>query len=227
MLRVAKGIMDGASREKGWQFFESYQYNWGFYYFNIGRIMLDPFPRLAFDKSMGRAASRLINRTSLTDELIPIRGGYPDIFCKTAAGSTTGGGIEFHQDAPAFHMDRHGSIMFWIALDYVSAEQGSMRFLDGSHREGPLGSHRPVFPLTQYPKLVEKYRLSEPMNYHPGDCTVHHGYTFHASPENRTPRPRWACVIPYIASDVQFDYREYAEAENPYGPREKNPIVFP
>jgi hypothetical protein len=32
---------------------------------------------------------------------------------------------------------------------------------------------------------------------------------------------------PYIAADVKFDYLEYEDAENPYGPSDKNPIVFP
>lgn len=154
-------------------------------------------------------------------------GVYPDIFCKTAAGTSTGGQIEFHQDAPAFHADRPGFLMFWIALDEVTPEQGSMRFLNGSHREGPLGSHHSGYPLKQYPKLIDRYPLSAPLHYRAGDATAHHGYTFHMSPENTTPRARWACVLPYVAADVQFDYRDYAEAENPYDRGEKHRVVFP
>ena len=74
-----------------------------------------------------------------------------------------------------------------------------MRFINRSHREGPLGS---VFNqdgdtlaggvagyrasgniLDQYPLLPEVLGMSEPeeTRYQPGDVTVHHGYCAHVS----------------------------------------------
>jgi hypothetical protein len=73
--------------------------------------------------------------------------------------------------------------MFWVALADIVPEQGAMRFLTGSHREGPLGTHGVLGTgasddaLTVYPGLLDLYELSPPLNYRAGDATVHHCLT--------------------------------------------------
>ena len=90
-----------------------------------------------------------------------------------------------------------GELQFWLALEEVTPEMGPMRFINKSHREGPLGS---VFNqdsddlaggvrgcralgnlLDQYPLLPEVLGVSEPgeMHYMPRDVTVYHVYCAH------------------------------------------------
>ena len=84
-----------------------------------------------------------------------------------------------------------------------------MRFVDRSHREGPLGS---VFNddaddlggvrghlgsgnlLDQFPLLPEVLGLSKPeeTHYMAGDVTVHHGLCVHGSINNSSERDRWS-----------------------------------
>ena len=49
-------------------------------------------------------------------------------------------GSRYHQDASEQGSDRVGEVQFWLALSEVTPEMGPMRFVDRSHREGPLGS---------------------------------------------------------------------------------------
>jgi ectoine hydroxylase-related dioxygenase (phytanoyl-CoA dioxygenase family) len=113
----------------------------------------------------------------------------------------------YHQDvAMANRTDRSGSATVWIALDEVLPEQGAMRFLTGSHREGPLGNYgaqigQDLGVLHHYPKLLELYEWSPPFHYMPGDATIHHCYTVHGTPENRTANPRWSYIASYAPAD--------------------------
>ena len=60
-----------------------------------------------------------------------------DIFGERAPG---GGGATYHQDACEHGSDRVGELQFWLALAAVSPPMGAMRFVNRSHKEGPLGS---------------------------------------------------------------------------------------
>jgi ectoine hydroxylase-related dioxygenase (phytanoyl-CoA dioxygenase family) len=118
-----------------------------------------------------------------------------------AAGST------YHQDSSEHGSDRVGELQFWLALAEVTAEMGAMRFVNRSHREGPLGS---VFNddkgdlLEQFPNLTSVLGLSSPFHYQPGDCTVHHGYTVHGGPDNSTDKPRWSYLFSYSPIDTRY-----------------------
>ena len=97
-----------------------------------------------------------------------------------------------------------------------------MRFINKSHREGPLGS---VFNqdsddlaggvrgyrasgnlLDQYPLLPEVLGVSEPgeTHYMPGDVTVHHGYCAHGSVNNTTERDRLSYLFSYSPADTRY-----------------------
>jgi hypothetical protein len=108
-------------------------------------------------------------------------------------------------------------MQWWLALAEVTADMGPMRFIDGSHREGPLGS---VFNddgggdlLDLYPKLAE--RLTPPMEYEPGDATVHVGHTVHGSLPNLTDRTRISYIFQYIPADTRYWDGQGPENENP------------
>jgi hypothetical protein len=175
----------------------------------VGRDGIEPFRQVAWSEQIGRVAHRLINRSRLTDEEIPTR--YLDdlIWCRDPGVSP----IQYHQDSITQGADRVGRLNFWVALEEVTPEMGAMRFLSGSHREGPLGSAE-LEPgvswaderyslLARYPKLAELYELSPPLHYQPGDATVHHGWLVHGSPANESDRQRWCYILEYAPADVR------------------------
>lgn len=189
-----------------------------------------PFGWFEFSQTMCRNAARLINRTSLHEDGVPIRYGGDNFFVKPPGEA----GAQFHQDSVEHGSDRVGETRFWVAVDHVTADMGPMCFIDGVHLDGPLGSiralregdHRDL--LDFYPKLRE--RLTPPIEYAPGDVTVHHGYMAHGSGPNTTDRTRLSFLLNYVPADTRYINGTYSG--NPGGDRtplddERHPIIFP
>ena len=164
---------------------------------------VEPFRSLMFSEKMGQNAQRLANRRRFTDRVIGMRYRNETIASKAPGGAPTA----YHQDSVEHGSDRVGEMQFWLALVEISPEMGSMRFLTGIHREGPLGSGFQQDAgdlLAQYPKLVDLYPLSPPLHYQPGDATVHHGYMPHGAPANATDRERLAYLFSYVPADTRW-----------------------
>ncbi len=184
----------------------------------------EPFRSFMFSERMSRNAMRLVNRKRLKGVDVPLRYRIDLLLEKLpgAAGST------YHQDSAEHGSDRVGELQFWLALAEVTPEMGAMRFVNRSHREGPLGS---VFNddrgdlLEQFPNLTSVLELSPPFHYQLGDCTVHHGYTVHGGPANSTDKPRWSYLFSYSPTDTRYwngtagnwgsDRKRLGDTENP------------
>ena len=99
---------------------------------------------------------------------------------------------------------------------------GPMRFIDRSHREGPLGSveNRDGDTLAggvagylatgdlldQHPLLPHVLGVSAPeaTHYQLGDCTVHHGHCVHGSVSNTTQRDQLGYLWSYTCADARY-----------------------
>jgi ectoine hydroxylase-related dioxygenase (phytanoyl-CoA dioxygenase family) len=151
-------------------------------------------------KPLARTASRLLNDRD-------VRWWSDTVMCKMPA-SEGGSRTPWHQDFPYHAMDRHGVLNFWIALVDIPPEMGTMRFLNGSHRIGPMGRviHRNDGKdlLDLYPWIAEEFEVSEPLQLKPGDATVHNLMTVHAAPENATTEPRWSYLTSMFPADALY-----------------------
>jgi ectoine hydroxylase-related dioxygenase (phytanoyl-CoA dioxygenase family) len=177
---------------------------WRDWYF-LGRDdHIEPFRSIAFSKEIGHNAQRFIGRD------VPVNFHADMMAVKMPAGGAASGPTGFHQDWVNFPFDRTGFLTFWFVLDEIAPEQGSMRFYNGSHREGPLGKmgiapgSPPVEVPQYYPSLAAQYPLSEPIHLMPGDATVHNGMVVHGAPENGTDRPRWVFLCAYHPADTCY-----------------------
>jgi hypothetical protein len=166
------------------------------------------FAELAFGKDLGRNAQRLIR--ALTSRDAAVRSYLNSVLVKLPSAKDASHGTgptEWHQDTSA-PMDRVGNLLFWIALDEVTPEMGSMRFYSGSHRIGRLGETSQWIKgrglLDVYPRLKDEHPISPPLHYRPGDATVHAGQTVHGAPRNSTSRPRWAFTSAYFPADALY-----------------------
>lgn len=190
----------------------------------------EPFRSFMFSEIMGRNAQRFVNRTRLGGTEIPLRYRDDHFVERVPGGKVT----YYHQDSAEHGTDRAGELQFWLALAEVTPEMGAMRFVNGSHHEGPLGS---VFKdidgagdlLQVYPKLAELRGMSAPFHYQPGDCTVHHGYTVHGAPPNTTDRSRLCYIFSYTPADTRWWNGEVMNSGSKRVPLsdEANPIVYP
>jgi ectoine hydroxylase-related dioxygenase (phytanoyl-CoA dioxygenase family) len=188
---------------------------------------VEPFRSFMFSRRCGSNAAKLCNKAPIKGVHVPLRYRAeiaPVIKPKHQQPSTEphGLGSGWHQDACEHGTDRGGELQFWLALAEVTPEMGPMRFINRSHREGPLGS---VFNgdgdtlaggvagyratdnlLEQYPLLPEVLGVSEPeeTHYQLGDCTVHHGYCAHGSINNATDRDRCSYLFSYSPADSRY-----------------------
>jgi hypothetical protein len=194
--------------------------------FTVRHLRVEPFLSMALEPTLGRAAHRLIDRASLGAAQVPVCVADNSLLAKFPAGGECSEPTPYHQDGVEdVGLDRVGLVNVWIALEEATPEQGTMRFLSGSHREGPLGMHRDDL-LTAYPGLAETYAWSEPLHYRPGDATAQHQFTVHGAPANRTDRSRWAYVCTYMAADCQARLDAPLRLGMP-APHERFPQAYP
>lgn len=116
--------------------------------------------------------------------------------------------IVFHQDHSHFPFDRRGCLSLWIALVDMTDEMGSLRYLEGSHREGPLGFQsdsvgdpdiREQFPELKGRTVVAGTAISA------GDARAHWDLTVHGSDANNGTIAREAWVARYIRTDTIYN----------------------
>ncbi len=170
---------------------------WQSYHWLARDDAVEPFYSIAFGRTMGRNAQRLLNRP------VGVRYYTDQLTRKMPKGGIGSAATPWHSDqAPT---DRGGHMTFWIALDEVTPDMGSMRFLTGSHREGMCGQPTADADLlAQRPELFERYEMSPPLHYLPGDATVHHQYTLHGGFENTSERPRISWLVNYLPADARY-----------------------
>jgi ectoine hydroxylase-related dioxygenase (phytanoyl-CoA dioxygenase family) len=243
MLRVFRAI--GAEQQQGQEYPIGLKPAWE---------GVEPFRSFMFSQRCASNASKLCNKTQLKGVELPMRYRAeiaPVLKRKGQPPSLEphGLGSGWHQDACEYGSDRGGELQFWLALKEVTPEMGPMRFINRSHREGPLGS---VFNqdaddlaggvtgyratgniLDQYPLLPEVLGVSDPEETHylPGDCTVHHAYCAHGSINNATDNDRLSYLFSYSPADTRY-WGSNGSRGNPGSKRsraednESFPVVF-
>lgn len=94
-----------------------------------------------------------------------------------------------HQDNYYFCLAPSSVVTIWMALDPVDAENGCLRYVAGSHREGfrkharskILGFSQGIIDYTADDFTRERAILLEP-----GDAVAHHGMTVHRADANHS-----------------------------------------
>ncbi|TYP78936.1 phytanoyl-CoA dioxygenase family protein [Paenibacillus methanolicus] len=110
-----------------------------------------------------------------------------------------GAAFPMHQDYPYFPHANHSMLAASVHLDDADEENGCLRVIPGSHKEGPLphvGRH--YLDHREYP-----IALGTPQPAKAGDVLFFNYLTIHGSDVNRSARPR---------RNVLFQYRDPADA---------------
>jgi ectoine hydroxylase-related dioxygenase (phytanoyl-CoA dioxygenase family) len=137
---------------------------------------------------------------------------YADTFLAKKGTATGGAETPWHQDLPQHAFDRGGAMTIWIPLVDCPPERGTLRFLSGSHRAGPLGrfgrradgASRAADIVDVYPSVAEEFPESPPLRLRVGDATVHDALTVHAAPANNTARTRWVYSITWFPAETLY-----------------------
>jgi ectoine hydroxylase-related dioxygenase (phytanoyl-CoA dioxygenase family) len=120
----------------------------------------------------------------------------------------------FHQDMAYFHLSGDLVCTTWVPLDPVTAENGAVRFVVGSHRDRTR--YRPntfvttmALPGTEGADVTDYDRDPGParivsFDTEPGDITVHHARTIHGAFANASERRRRAISVRYAGDGTVF-----------------------
>ena len=188
------------------------------FYFNLWKTYPE-FRAVALSPLLGRLSAQLLD----TDSIFLLA---DNALVKPAR---RGGRMHWHQDYAAWPLGTPDVVTCWIALDEVTVDNGAMFFAEGSHL---LGERLPV-ELTTGETLHSYSYLSNtasepdkdnfraalkpiqppgelglkvvPTILKPGECSFHHGLTWHASGANTTDRARPVFTGRYVKGGTSWE----------------------
>ncbi len=114
-----------------------------------------------------------------------------------------------HQDNFYFCLRPNHVATFWLALDFVDDENGSLRYVTSSHLQG-IRPHNPT-KIIGFSQGITDYgeqdRAREVVvRMRPGDLVVHHGNMIHSANANRSEiRHRRAFAVVYKGKSCRLD----------------------
>jgi ectoine hydroxylase-related dioxygenase (phytanoyl-CoA dioxygenase family) len=122
----------------------------------------------------------------------------------------------WHQDGEYYPIRPLEVLTIWIPLDDVTADNGPMRFIPGSHKAHKLFSHSWIEGDDKTINLVcdcEHFDEStaEPLILRAGQVSFHDVYMIHGSLANRTDRRRAAFIVRLMPATSFYDHALGAE----------------
>ena len=115
--------------------------------------------------------------------------------------------VSWHQDLHYWGLDQEDEVTAWIALSPATVESGCMRFVAGSHRQ--VVAHNDTYDesnlLTRGQELAVKVDDKDAVDVvlAPGQMSLHHGRTFHASNPNRSNDRRIGLAVRFVAPTMR------------------------
>lgn len=110
--------------------------------------------------------------------------------------------VAWHQDLTYWGLDPPYALTAWYAIDDADVENGCMRVIPGTHRQGIVAhgkSARPGNLLSinqEVESRVEENRAVD-LTLPAGQISIHHGHLIHGSNPNRSTRRRCGLTIRY------------------------------
>ncbi len=120
-------------------------------------------------------------------------------------------GIQWHQDHSYWPIDQPRGLMAWVALDDADADNGCLHYVPRTHTLGECqpadfvqGAGQPR--LVGLPPMDLEARVHEAVAVpvRAGDVLLHHPFTWHHSPPNRTDRVRRAWAMSWLEPGVRW-----------------------
>ena len=116
--------------------------------------------------------------------------------------------VQWHQDVYDFGDSSDAIVSAWIALLPSTRENGAMRVIPGSFRNKHV-LHVPVAPGT-HAMIRDNLEIGVEVNeaeavdllLEPGELSLHHMFTYHGSPPNRSHGRRCGFAVRYVAPHV-------------------------
>lgn len=156
-------------------------------------------------------ADRLSHEPALLDAVECLIG--PDILLWSSGVfwklPRSGSFVSWHQDATNYELDgADGAVRAWLALTPATLANGTMKFLPGGHRLGPVAhvdrkAEGELLSRGETMDLAVDDSLSAPVVIGPGEVSFHHLHTPHSSGPNASGSPRVNYVMTFVAPQVR------------------------
>lgn len=155
-------------------------------------------------------AAELVRNPRVLDAVEDVLG--PDLMCWGASlfvkDAGDAGYVSWHQDSTYWGLDRPDVVTAWVALSPATRMSGCMKMIPGSHTldQAP---HRDTLAehnlLTRGQEIAVEVDESEAayVELAPGEISLHHVRTVHASEPNRSHDRRIGIAMRYIAPHVR------------------------
>jgi 2-oxoglutarate-dependent dioxygenase len=112
-----------------------------------------------------------------------------------------GGEFHFHQDNQYTFLDGP-ALNFWIALNNMTPENGTLAICPGSHKSGTLDAQQSP-DNDEHQTITYKIEEYLPIRIRAGDCVVFDRLMVHGSGKNQTDQDRVAFALQYHRNDVK------------------------
>lgn len=117
------------------------------------------------------------------------------------------GRITWHQDVNYLQLEPFQFLTAWVALTDATPENGGMSYAAGRHRGRIEHTERPVATnlLTRGQEIAVAVAEHEAVDVvlRPGQVSLHHALTPHASGPNTTGLPRVGVAVRYVSTEVR------------------------
>jgi phytanoyl-CoA hydroxylase len=153
---------------------------------------------------------RLGERADIRALVAPLVNGEP-VLCAVETfnkPALIGSGVPPHQDNAYFCRTPPDMLTVWIAIDAVTAANGPVFFVKGSHKLGmlptrPSGVRGNSIGMAEPPATPPEKQFCALLE--PGDATIHHCQTIHQSDPNNTPHSRLGLLLVYRGAHTRTD----------------------
>jgi ectoine hydroxylase-related dioxygenase (phytanoyl-CoA dioxygenase family) len=121
----------------------------------------------------------------------------------------TGLEVPWHQDGHYWPIRPLATCSVWIAIDASTRENGCIRYIAGSHKQGLLRhEHAERGDLTLSDELSKDAYdegAAVDIELEPGQMVLHDVFTVHGSNANTSPKRRAALILRYMPSSSLYD----------------------
>lgn len=115
--------------------------------------------------------------------------------------------VSWHQDLTFWGLSHDDQVSLWLALSPADAQSGCMRMIPGSHKQGMVehatydDPNNVLFQAQTVHGVNEDDAVLCPLK--PGEASLHHGWTLHASMPNESDDRRIGVNAQYLAPHVR------------------------
>lgn len=119
--------------------------------------------------------------------------------------------VAWHQDSVTYGLDGSELVSAWIALTDTGPANAAMRYIPGSHRNGPLPHSDKWAPNNTLSRgevidVAVDERLAVDVTLRAGEVGFHNIDLIHGSPPNESDCPRVGYAVRYMAPHMRYRY---------------------